>query len=158
MIDKVEKLVQTLAKMEMTISTAESCTGGMLASKIVDVSGASDVFNEGFITYSNSAKSKYLNVSNEILDEYGAVSEQTVIEMAKGCKLVTTSDMSLVTSGIAGPGGGTPEKPVGLVYIACAYKDNIMAKSFRFDGDRHDVRCQAVEEAINMALNMLENH
>ncbi len=158
MIEKVEKLVQTLAEMEMTISTAESCTGGMLASKIIDVSGASDVFSEGFITYSNSAKSKHLNVSNETLEEYGAVSEQTVIEMARGCKQATDSDMSLVTSGIAGPGGGTPEKPVGLVYIACAYKDNVTAKSFRFDGDRFGVRSQAVDEAINIALYMLENH
>ena len=158
MMEIVEKLVQMLAEMELTISTAESCTGGMLASKIIDVGGASEVYSEGFITYSYDSKEKYLKVSRETLETYGAVSEQTVREMASGCCLATGSDMSLVTSGVAGPGGGTPDKPVGLVYIACAYKDTVIANKYKFDGDRYEIRSQAVEEAIKLAIQMLENH
>lgn len=152
-----EKLVQTLAEMGLTISTAESCTGGMVASTIIDVPGASDVYSEGFITYSDEAKTKYVHVKPETLEKYGAVSEETVKEMADGCRVTTGSDVSIVTSGIAGPGGGTPETPVGFVYIACAYKDVVMAKSFKFDGDRSEVRRQSVNEALKMALELLEN-
>lgn len=152
-----ENLVQTLAEMGLTISTAESCTGGMVASTIIDVVGASDVYNEGFITYSNEAKVKYLNVSEETLQKYGAVSEQVVREMASGCRVVTGSDVAVVTSGIAGPGGGSVEKPVGLVYIACAYKDVIETRDFKFDGDRTQVRMQATVEAIQMVMDLLEN-
>ncbi len=158
MVELVEKLVQKLAEMEMTISTAESCTGGMLASKIIDVSGASEVFSEGFITYSEHAKEKYLKVKSDTLKNHTAVSEQTVIEMAKGCQQETGSDMSIVTSGIAGPGGGTPEKPVGLVYIACAYKGDVEARCYKFDGDRYSIRSSAVDEAIKLAMYMLEHH
>ena len=157
MMDMEEKLVQTLAEMGLTISTAESCTGGMLASRIIDISGASDVYNEGFITYSNDAKIKYLKVKDETLDTYGAVSRETVLEMADGCRKETGSDVALVTSGVAGPGGGTPEKPVGLVYIGCAYKDEVIAREFRFEGDRYKIRTQAVNEAIAIAVETLEN-
>mgnify|MGYP002513565980 CR=1 FL=1 len=152
-----EKLVQTLAEMGLTISTAESCTGGMVASTIVDIAGASDIFNEGFITYSNDAKMKYLKVSEETLDKYGAVSEEVVREMASGCRKTTGSDVSIVTSGVAGPGGGTVEKPVGLVFIACAYKDVVEARSFRFEGNRTQIRQQATKEAIEMVMDLLEN-
>lgn len=157
MIEIEEKLVQTLAEMGLTISTAESCTGGMLASTIIDVPGASDVYSEGFITYSDDAKMKYLKVKQDTLDTYGAVSQETVLEMAAGCTIQTGSDVAIVTSGIAGPGGGTPETPVGLVYIACAYKDTVTSKRFKFDGDRYEIRRQAVDEAVKMALELLEN-
>lgn len=157
MIEMEEKLVQTLAEMGLTISTAESCTGGMLASRIIDISGASDVYSEGFITYSNEAKMKYLKVKSETLDTLGAVSRETVLQMADGCRRETGSDVALVTSGIAGPGGGTPEKPVGLVYIGCAYKDEVVAREYRFDGDRYEIRRQAVDEAIALAVEMLAN-
>lgn len=157
MIEIEEKLVQTLAEMGLTISTAESCTGGMLASAIIDVPGASDVYSEGFITYSNEAKTRYVKVKPETLERFGAVSEETVREMADGCRITTGSDVAVVTSGIAGPGGGTPETPVGFVFIACAYKDMITAKSFKFDGDRYEIRKQAVDEAIKMTLELLEN-
>lgn len=157
MIEMEEKLVQTLAEMGLTISTAESCTGGMLASRIIDVSGASDVYNEGFITYSNEAKMKYLKVKSVTLDECGAVSKETALQMADGCRKETGSDVALVTTGIAGPGGGTPEKTVGLVYIGCAYKDEVIAREFRFGGDRYEIRRQAVDEAVAMAMELLEN-
>ena len=157
MIEIEEKLVQMLAEMGLTISTAESCTGGMLASRIIDISGASDVYSEGFITYSNEAKMKYLKVEDEILDSYGAVSKETALQMADGCRKETGSDVALVTTGIAGPGGGSAEKPVGLVYIGCAYKDEVISREFRFSGDRYDIRRQAVDEAIAIAVEMLEN-
>lgn len=157
MIEIEEKLVQMLAEMGLTISTAESCTGGMLASRIIDISGASDVYSEGFITYSNDAKMKYLKVKDEILDRYGAVSKETALQMADGCRKETGSDVALVTTGIAGPGGGSADKPVGLVYIGCAYKDEVISREFRFNGDRYDIRRQAVDEAIAIAVEMLEN-
>ena len=158
MISIVENLVQSLAEMGLTISTAESCTGGMVASTIIDVSGASDVYNEGFITYSNEAKMKYLNVSEETLENHGAVSEETVKEMASGCRKVTGCDVAVVTSGVAGPGGGSVEKPVGLVYIGCAYKDVVEVRTYKFEGDRTGIRKQATEEAIKMTMEMIENH
>lgn len=152
-----EILVRTLAEMGLTISTAESCTGGMLASAIVDVPGVSQVYDEGFITYSNEAKIKYLKVNSEILEKFGAVSEEVVRQMADGCMKETGSDVAVVTSGIAGPGGGTQEIPVGTVYIACSYKDVVTARAFKFDGDRYEIRRQAVNEAIRMTLELLEN-
>ncbi|MBQ6814328.1 MAG: CinA family protein [Lachnospiraceae bacterium] len=157
MVEISEKLVQSLAEMGLTISTAESCTGGMLASAIIDVAGASEVFSEGFITYSNEAKIKYLDVKAETLEEFGAVSQQTVLQMAAGCAKQAESDVAVVTSGVAGPGGGTQETPVGFVYIACAYKDVVTAKSFKFDGDRFEIRRQATAEALKMTLELLEN-
>lgn len=157
MIGVEEKLVQTLAEMGLTISTAESCTGGMLASAIIDVPGASEVYSEGFITYSNEAKIKYLKVQPETLEKCGAVSEDTVRQMADGCRKETRSDVAVVTSGVAGPGGGTVETPVGCVYIACAYKDMITASNFKFDGGRYEIRKQAVDEAVKMTLELLEN-
>ncbi len=157
MIEIEEKLVQMLAEMGLTISTAESCTGGMLASRIIDISGASDVYSEGFITYSNEAKMKYLKVKDETLETYSAVSKETVLQMAEGCRNETGSDVALVTTGIAGPGGGSAEKPVGLVYIGCAYKDEVISREFRFNGDRYEIRRQAVEQAIALAVEMLEN-
>ncbi len=157
MVEIEEKLVQMLAEMGLTISTAESCTGGMLASRIIDISGASDVYSEGFITYSNDAKLKYLKVKDETLDTYGAVSKEVALQMAEGCRNETGSDVALVTTGIAGPGGGTAEKPVGLVYIGCAYKDEVISREFRFNGDRYEIRRQAVDEAVAIAVEMLEN-
>lgn len=157
MIEIEEKLVQMLAEMGLSISTAESCTGGMLASRIIDISGASDVYSEGFITYSNEAKMKYLKVKDETLETHGAVSKETVLQMAYGCRKETGSEVALVTTGIAGPGGGTAEKPVGLVYIGCAYKDEVISREFRFVGDRYEIRRQAVDEAIAIAVEMLEN-
>ena len=157
MIKIEEKLVQSLAEMGLTVSTAESCTGGMVASTIIDVPGASDVYNEGFITYSNEAKMKYLNVSEEVLDSFGAVSEETVKQMASGCRKATGSDVAIATSGVAGPGGGSVEKPVGLVYIGCAYKDIIEVRAYKFVGNRTEIRTQATNEAINMAMELIEN-
>ena len=123
---KIEEVVgDLLVNKKLTISTAESCTGGMIASRVINYPGISEAFLEGAVTYSNEAKMRTLKVKKETLDAVGAVSEETAREMALGIAERTGSDISVVTTGIAGPGGGTKEKPVGLVYIGLYYKGNI---------------------------------
>ena len=151
-----ENLVKMLTQKRMTISTAESCTGGLIAGRIINVSGASSVYNEGFITYSNEAKEKYLGVKHETLEQYGAVSHETVEEMAKGCAAASGADVALVSSGIAGPEGGTDDKPVGLVYVACFVKGNVKVIRKIYDGNRQEVRSQAVSTAIELAIDMIK--
>ena len=145
-----EAVVRLLKKYELTVTTAESCTGGMIASLIVNVPGASDVFNEGFITYSNKAKRKLLDVSKNTLKKYGAVSEQTVREMALGGVFAADSDACIAVSGIAGPDGGTDEKPVGLVYIGCCIKDDVTVKECHFEGSRFEIREQSAYAALDL--------
>lgn len=148
-----EAVVRLLMKYELTVTTAESCTGGMIASKLVNVPGASEVFNEGFITYSNKAKRKILDVSKNTLKKYGAVSEQTVKEMAIGGVFAADSDACIAVTGIAGPDGGTEEKPVGLVYIGCCIKDEVTVKECHFHGTRMEIR----EQSANAALDLLRS-
>ena len=133
-----------------TISFAESCTGGLLAASLVDLPGASDVFNEGYITYSNEAKRRILGVSDETLSVYGAVSAECAKEMALGARRASGSDYAISVTGIAGPDGGTPEKPVGLVYIGLSDKNGTAARAFRFLGDRTEVRTASVKHALNL--------
>ena len=114
-----ETVVRLLTKYGLTVTTAESCTGGMVAAKIINVAGASDVFEQGYITYSNKSKRKILDVSKATLKRYGAVSEQTAREMALGGVLAADADACVAVTGLAGPDGGTDEKPVGLVYVSC---------------------------------------
>lgn len=152
-----EKVVNELQKKQYTITTAESCTGGLLAGRILNVSGASAIYNEGHITYSNEAKERLIGVSHETLVQYGAVSEQTAAEMAKGAALVAKADVGLSTTGIAGPTGGTPEKPVGLVYVSCCINGEVTVKECRFHGDREANRNAAVEAALQLLWNILSN-
>lgn len=155
--EKSQLLVEKLIEKELFISTAESCTGGMIASAVVDVPNASRCFNEGIITYSNGAKMKYLGVSNITLNRYGAVSSETVKEMVLGLKKQSNCDIAVVSSGLAGPSGGTKEKPVGLVYIACAYKEKVLVSNKVYsDMDRMGVRLSATLAAINLCINMLD--
>ena len=151
---KEELLIKFLDENKKTLSTAESCTGGLIASTIVSVSGSSKVYNQGFVTYSNDAKMKYLNVSKETLDNHGAVSEETVIEMAFGCAKESNSDMAIVSSGIAGPLGGSRLKPVGLVYIGVFYNGEVKVYKNIFKGDRNTIRNEAAYTAIGIALDM----
>ena len=151
----IKKLIEKLNEKHMTISTAESCTGGMIGACITSVAGASNVYNEGHITYSNEAKEKNLGVSHETLETYGAVSENTAREMADGVRKKSNSDIGIAVTGIAGPGGGTIDKPVGLVYIGVATKDSVEAHKFIFSGGRDDVRKSTVESAIRLALDKL---
>lgn len=154
-----EAVVRLLNKYELTVTTAESCTGGMIASKIVNVPGASEVFNEGFITYSNKAKRKLLDVSKNTLKKYGAVSEQTVKEMALGGVFAADSDACVAVSGIAGPDGGTDEKPVGLVYVGCCLRNEVTVKECHFNGTRLEVRDQAANAALDLLrVTILKNY
>ncbi|MCI6190354.1 MAG: competence/damage-inducible protein A [Clostridium sp.] len=139
-----------LIKNNLKISTAESCTGGMIASRLVSVPGISDVFLEGAVTYANEAKVRTLNVKEETLKKYGAVSEETAREMAEGMAKRTGSDIAVVTTGIAGPGGGTKEKPVGLVYIGLYYKGEVYVYKNVFNGNRQKVRTKATVTALDM--------
>ena len=114
------------------ITTAESCTGGMIAGTLVNVAGASEVLNEGYVTYSNEAKERLVRVSHQTLEQFGAVSEQTAREMAEGAARAAKAEAALSATGIAGPGGGTVEKPVGLVYIGCYLNGKTTVKECRF--------------------------
>lgn len=149
-------IVDRLASMEMTVATAESCTGGLIASSIVDIAGASDCFNEGYITYSNEAKMRNLSVKESTLMQYGAVSTQTAKEMAMGVRKKAHADFGIASTGIAGPGGGSPEKPVGLVYIACAYDDKCQVRQLNLSGDRSQVRQQAADEALQLLSDCMD--
>ncbi|MGO5428130.1 CinA family nicotinamide mononucleotide deamidase-related protein [Fusobacterium mortiferum] len=150
--DRLEKkVVELLKKLNMNISTAESCTGGMLASKLIDVPGISEVFYEGVVSYSNEVKINRLGVRKEILDKYGAVSEEVAKEMVMGL----TTDVALSTTGIAGPDGGSEEKPVGLVYMGIRIKDKIYVEKRVFRGDRNKVRERTVSHTLFTLIKIL---
>ena len=151
-------VVNLLEKNELTISTAESCTGGLLAGRLINVPGVSDVYKEGFITYTNKAKRKTLGVNKSTLKKYGAVSEQTAKEMAVGAALAADTDISISVTGIAGPDGGTNEKPVGLVYVGVCIKDIGHVEEFRFSGDRANVREQTVISALGLLRKCILEH
>lgn len=138
----------------MTVTCAESCTGGMVSSRLINVPGASDVYKSGVVTYSNKAKRRLLGVKKITLQKYGAVSPQVAEEMAKGALLLGRADVSLAVTGIAGPDGGTELKPVGLVYIACNVRGNVKVEEYHFNGNRAKIR----EAASVAALTLLRSH
>ena len=142
-----------LKKKKLTVSTAESCTGGSIAARLTSISGSSEYFNGGIVAYSNDIKMELLHVSNETLAKYGAVSEETVVEMVKGAMKALKTDCAVATSGIAGPHGGTPEKPVGTVWIAAGYKNEI--RTYKQETNRG--RAMNIERAGNNALLMLRD-
>lgn len=143
-------VAELLKQNHLTMSTAESCTGGMIAARMVNVSGVSDVFMEGMVTYSNEAKMRLLGVREETLASCGAVSEETAREMAEGGARAGGTDLCVSTTGIAGPEGGTPLKPVGLVYMACCLKGKTTVKRYQFKGNRDKVREQAMMKALDL--------
>ena len=152
------EIVTSLKQLGMRICCAESCTGGMIAAAITDIAGSSAVFSRGFVTYSNQAKINMLGVKPETLNLYGAVSGQTVSEMASGA--ITASedeaDFAVAVSGIAGPDGGTVEKPVGLVFICVLRKGEVgQVTRYVFDGDRQSVRTQTVENALKTIRTLI---
>ena len=152
-------VVRLLKKNGLTVTTAESCTGGMLAARLVNVPGVSDVYREGYITYSNKAKRRLLDVNKSTLKKYGAVSEQTAREMAIGGVFANGADVCVATTGIAGPDGGTEEKPVGLVYISCYLKDKVTVERFQFKGNREKIREQTVVKALDLLRrSILKNY
>ena len=141
------------------IATAESCTGGLIASRITDVSGSSAYFEQGFVTYSNEAKMALLGVSKDIVATEGgpgAVSEDCARSMAEGVRAATGSEVGLSVTGIAGPTGGTPEKPVGTVYMAVATVSGTNCRHYLFGGSRLEVKAQTAQAALEMARDTLE--
>ena len=150
-----ESVVALLKNKGLTVSTAESCTGGLLCGRIINVPGASDVIGTGIVTYSNKAKKKYLGVKRSTLRKHGAVSAKCAKEMARGICRETGSDVGLATTGIAGPDGGSADKPVGLVFIGCCIRGKVKVRQYEFSGDRAQVREQAVKVALKMLRKRL---
>ncbi|KZL90143.1 competence/damage-inducible protein A [Clostridium magnum] len=144
-----EVIAEILLSKNLTISTAESCTGGLIASRLVDYPGVSSVFLEGAVTYSNEAKISRLKVKKETLENFGAVSEETAREMAEGIAKTAGTDIGLSTTGIAGPGGGTPEKPVGLVYVGLSINGNAQVKKLELSGNREMIRRRTAIAALD---------
>ena len=145
-----ERIVALMREKNLTLAAAESCTGGMLSSRIIDVAGVSDVYKAGFVTYANEAKQKLIGVKEETLKQFGAVSEQTAKEMVAGTLKAAEADVAVAITGIAGPGGGTKEKPVGLVYIACGSAENIVVERCLFSGTRSEIRQASADHALGM--------
>ncbi|SKC73981.1 competence/damage-inducible protein A [Maledivibacter halophilus] len=149
--ESLEKVVaDMLIGNNYSISLAESCTGGLLASKLTSIPGISNALDRSIVTYSNRAKHEELGVDKEILKKFGAVSEETAAAMAEGLRAITNSDICLSITGIAGPSGGTPEKPVGLVYIAIATNKNTIIKKLNLNGDRNKIRNYTAVQALNL--------
>ena len=143
-------VVDLLAANKLTACTVESCTGGMLSARLINVPGVSEVFKSGYVTYSNKSKRKLLGIKKNNLMKHGAVSEQIAREMAKTAAVLARTDVSVSTTGIAGPDGGTPEKPVGLVYIACNMCGRTTVKECRFHGSREKIRESTVSAALSL--------
>lgn len=146
------ELVACAGAAGLTVATAESCTAGMVASTIADIPGASEVLRGGAVTYVNEIKHRVLSVSRETLDGVGAVSSACACEMAQGARRVFETDVAVSVTGFAGPGGGTPEEPVGTVYIGLAWADDVRAERCRFTGDRTAVRQAACLRACEHLL------
>lgn len=149
-----QKLCEVLRSKELIVSTAESCTGGMIGASITSVPGSSECYGFGFVTYANEAKMKLIGVNDSTLTRHGAVSSETAKEMAEGALNVSGADIAVSVTGIAGPGGGSEEKPVGLVYIGIAVKgsDTVSYRNI-FDGTRDEVREQTVIRALNLVID-----
>ena len=150
-----KKLVQLLKKKKLKISLAESCTGGLLASSITSVSGSSEIFTLGLVTYSNQAKINILKVKKNIITKYGAVSHETCLSMVKNLNKISKTNISVSITGIAGPKGGSKEKPVGLVYIGLKKKNKIFINKYLFKNKkRNSIQKAAVNKALNLALSI----
>lgn len=152
-----ETVVELLKEKGKTVTTAESCTGGLVAGRLLNVPGASSVYMEGYITYSNEAKEKLLGVSHVTLEQYGAVSKETACEMAEGAAKAAGADLAISVTGIAGPDGGTKEKPVGLVYVGCYADGEARAYEFHFTGNRAKNRESTVAKALTILREALIN-
>ncbi len=151
----IEKLGELLIKKNYRISVAESCTGGRIGDLITDIPGASRYFMGGIIAYSNEAKMKILNVKSKTIEKYGAVSEECAREMLMGVSSIFKTEVAIATTGIAGPTGGTKEKPVGLVYIGIKVDDFIDIKRYVFEGSRVEIKRKIAEKAIEDLVEIL---
>jgi nicotinamide-nucleotide amidase len=150
----VNQLSATLLRKQQKVCTAESCTGGLIAKTLTDLAGSSDWFERGFVTYSNAAKSEMLGVPASLIEDYGAVSEAVASAMASGALRHSEADYAVAVTGVAGPGGGSEEKPVGTVWIAVASVDQLVARHHLFAGDRGAVRDATLVSAIEALLDL----
>ena len=150
-----ERLVRLCAEKNIKISTAESCTGGLISAYITSVSGSSEVFDGALVSYANRIKAGFLGVTDEVIAVKGVVSGECVDQMASGALKMFDADIALAVSGIAGPGGGSDEKPVGTVYICVKYGEKVTNKRYNFDGDRDSVRQQTAHAALSDALDLI---
>ncbi|MCM1460889.1 MAG: CinA family protein [Bacteroides sp.] len=155
--DNSERLIKTLQEKGYTITTAESCTGGMISSTLVNVPGASDVLSSAYVTYANAAKEKILGVKHETLNQYGAVSAETAREMAEGAARAASSECAIAVTGIAGPDGGTKEKPVGTVYAGFFVCGTVIVERYLFSGSRYEVRYQTTLKTIDRIWELINN-
>ena len=147
---RAELLLQICRERGLTLATAESCTGGMVAAALTEIAGSSEVFDRGFVTYTNQAKNEMIGVPMPLFESVGAVSEDVARAMAEGARKTAGVSIACGITGVAGPGGGSEEKPVGLVHIAAASASETIHERCQFDGDRHTIRLQAVLQALSM--------
>lgn len=150
-----ERIVREMTARKLTLALAESCTGGLIAARITDVPGASAVLLAGVVSYANASKETILGVRQETLAKYGAVSGETAREMVIGARRISGADAAISVTGIAGPGGGSPEKPVGTVWIGAALGDELVTRRFHFEGDREAIRERATGAALTLLWQML---
>lgn len=151
-----KRLYEILKEKNWKLSTAESCTGGLVAATVVNISGISEFFEEGFITYSSRAKVNRIGVNPKVIDEYGVVSNETAEAMALAVAKTASSDCSISTTGVAGPNGGTREVPVGCICIGCSVKEKAYSEKVFFNGTRQEIRQQAAVEAIKYLVDKIE--
>lgn len=152
------ELGKILTEKNLTISCAESCTGGLLTSRLTDVAGSSAYVQGGIVSYSNEIKNSILKVKAETLKNFGAVSEQTARQMSNNVRELFKTDIGVGITGIAGPGGGSAEKPVGTVYISVSNSDKTFVKRFNFGGSRIEIKNQSCDAAIKMVMEVIENN
>ncbi|MDR6758235.1 nicotinamide-nucleotide amidase [Mycoplana sp. BE70] len=150
--DQARSLVEAFSDSGLRVATAESCTGGLIAAALTEIAGSSAVVDRGFVTYSNAAKTELLKVSEATLALHGAVSQETAIEMARGALAASNAEVAVAVTGVAGPGGGSQEKPVGLVHLAAARRDgHLRHREMRYgDIGRHEIRLATVRTALEM--------
>ncbi|MGB5329984.1 MAG: CinA family protein [Gammaproteobacteria bacterium] len=154
-LKSVQAVADRLLKHRQKVCTAESCTGGLIAKTFTDLAGSSDWFERGFVTYSNAAKTDMLAVPASLIEDYGAVSEAVATAMASGALRHSQADYSIAVTGVAGPGGGSDDKPVGTVWIALASAGQMVARRYQFDGDRQAVRAATMQTALELLLDLI---
>jgi len=152
----IHQLADLMRQHQWLLATAESCTGGMIAAACTDLSGSSDWFDCGFVTYSNQAKTSMLGVAADLIEQHGAVSEAVVRAMARGAQTHSRAQVTVAVTGIAGPSGGSPDKPVGSVWFGFAKQEKIWAEKIWFPGDRATVRAATVQHALSRLMEILQ--
>lgn len=148
---------EALRRLRWTLATAESCTGGLVGHLITQVAGSSDYFRGGVVAYANEGKHRVLGVRADTLEQHGAVSRETALEMARGARTLLEADIAVSVTGIAGPGGGSPDKPVGTTWIAVSCRNAETAEHFVWQGDRQAVKAQSAQAALRLLLQVLES-